>query len=628
MNAMPCLMSRLPACLALSGLLILHTAQAAEGAGDALDAAGGEAPVLTSTHMPQPVRDIPASVTILSADMLALYGFQGLAESMRLVAGASPDRLAGANYRLPVASRRATGPIRVTLLVDGIEIGGAVLSDDDDWNDLPVALSDVERIEVTTGAGAAGYGRASKVAVVNFVTKHPADVERGYGAISLGSFESLRAMVRGGWNFGPASVRLTLQHRQREAIDDRRAFTPGDDAVAVDRVTMRTALALAEGSNLSFDAAFLNLRYEGEPEAVKPLGPRDLRNGYAALLWTQSVNPANELSVRLEQWANTSREFPVACDTVRRLCPPDDVNVERRMKFEIQDAQRLSDHWRVSAGVGFRQALVRRHETDEARWSARYRRLFGAVDWTPTPSWSVGAGWSADEADSDNHDRAWNLGANWHLSDAQTLRWAVSHGDWASDQALRIGANGALTSQERMRSTEVGYRLEAPARGASIQGRLFWSKVDGRVWRPRQDSGSSANGEFYGAELRAAGDLSDNWSGFVSATMLAEGDHSGVQDTHRARPWLGAAGVAVNLGQDWRASLGYYASSRFSSSTQNAGRTAITATRDFRWSDWRCQVVLNARMADHLRARADDGSNNTPHTATGWSFFASLAAAF
>ncbi|MEK8034519.1 TonB-dependent receptor plug domain-containing protein [Ideonella sp. DXS29W] len=625
---MPCLMSRLSAGLVLAGLLTLSTAQAADGPVDALDVAGGEAPVLTSTHMPQPVRDIPASVTILSADMLALYGFQGLAESMRLVAGASPDRLAGANYSLPVAGRRATGPIRVTLLVDGIEVGGAVLSEDDDWNDLPVALSDVERIEVSTGAGAAGYGRASKVAVVNFVTKHPADVERGYGAISLGSFESVRAMVRGGWSFGPASVRLTVQHRQREAIDDRRAFTPGDDAVGVDRVTMRTALAVAEGSNLSFDAAFLNSRYEGEPEAARPLGPRDLRNGYAALLWTQSLNPENDVSVRLEQWANTSREFPVACDAARQLCPPDDVNIERRTKFEIQDVQRLSEHWRVSAGLGFRQAVVRLRETDEARWSARYRRVFGSVDWTPTPSWSVGAGWSADEADSDNHDRTWNLGANWHLSETQTLRWAFSRGDWASDQALRIGTSGALTSQERMRSTELGYRLESPARGASVQGRLFWSKVDGRVWRPRLESDSPANGEFYGVELRAAGDLSDNWSGFVSATVLTEGDHSGAQDDHRARPWLGAAGVAVNLGEGWRGSLGYYASSRFGSSTQNAGRTAITATRDFRWSDWRWQLVLNARLADHLRARAGDGSSDTPHTATAWTFFASLAAAF
>lgn len=623
---MPRFKSRLTAALAVACALSAPAVRAQDASADAMVLPGGDVPVLTPTHMRQAVRDIPASVTILSAETLALYGFQGLAESMRLVAGASPDRLAGANYALPVLRQRAVGPIRVTLLVDGIEVGGTVLSEDDDWNDLPVALGDVERIEVTTGAGAAGYGRAAKVAVVNFVTKHPADVERGYASISLGSFESVRTMVRGGWTLGPAALRLTMQHREREAIDDRRAFTPGDDALTVDRVTLRTSLALAEGSNLAFDAAYLSLQYAGEPRATRPLGERDLRNGYASLLWTQSLSPSNELSVRLDQWANTSREFPLGCDP-QADCPPDDINVERRSKLELQDVHLLSDRVRITGGLGLRRALVRDRSNDVARWSANYRRTFAGIDWTPQPAWSFGAGWSADEADSDNHDRVWHVGANWHVSDQQTLRFAYSNGDWASDQTLRLGIGGALVTQERMRSTELGYRLDAPDHGASVNGRLFWSKVDGQVWRPKQAAFDAAHGEFYGIELRAAGELSERWSGFVSATMMTEGDNSGRSDGHRPRPWLGAAGVAVKLGDGWRASFAYYAASHSASSTQVAGRTALTAMRDFRWFDGRWQLVLNARMADHLRARVP-GSDRTPHTATAWTYFASLYASF
>lgn len=621
---MPCSARRLSAALALA-CLTSASALAQDASTDALVLPGSEVPVLTPTHLRQAVRDIPASVTILSAETLALYGFQGLAESMRLVAGASPDRLAAANYSLPVAALRAVGPIRVTLLVDGIEVGGTVLSEDDDWNDLPVALNDVERIEVTTGAGAAGYGRASKVAVVNFVTKHPADVERGYGSVSLGSFESVRAMARGGWTFGPAALRLTVQHRQREAIDDRRAFTPNDDALTVDRVTLRSAIALAEGSNLAFDAAYLDVRYEGEPEARRPLGPRDLRNGYASLLWTQSLGPANELSLRLDEWANTSRAFPANCDLADD-CDPD-VNVERRSKLELQNVHLLSDQVRITGGFGLRRALVRSRSDDVARWSATYRRMFAGVDWMPSPALSLGAGWSTDEADDDNHDRAWHVGANWHLDDQQTLRLAWSHGDWASDQGLRLGIGGALVTEERLRSTELGYRLDAPDLGASVNGRLFWSRVDGQVWTRKLGRERPAHGEFYGVELRVAGELSERWSGFVSATMMTEGDNSGRSVDHQPRPWLGAAGAAVKLGDGWRASLGYYASSRSTSSTQNAGRTALTAMKEFRLFDWRWQVVLNARHADHLRARTPDGTN-TPHTATAWTYFVSLAAAF
>ena len=624
---MPRLACRLSVALA-AAWLTSTSAWAQDASADALMLPGSEVPVLTPTHMRQAVRDIPASVTVLSADMLAVYGFQGLAEAMRLVAGASPNRLSGANYTLKLGNRVAVGPVRVTLLVDGIEIGGTVLSDDDDWNDLPVALNDVERIEVTSGAGAAGYGRASKVAVVNFVTKHPADVERGFGYLSVGSFEALRAMARGGWTFGPVALRLTAHHRERNEIEDRRAFTPGDDPVSVDRVTLRSAIAIAEGSNLSFDAAYLSSHYDGEPAATPPLGPRDLRNGYASLVWTQSIASSNELSVRLDQWANTSQVFESEADCrLGKVCDPE-LNVERRTKLELQDVHVLSDQLRFTGGLGLRKALVHSRDADVARWSTRYRRLFAGIDWMPLPALALSAGWSADEADSDNHDRTWHAGANWHLSDDQTLRLAWSEGDWASDQSLRLGLPGVLLTEEHLRSTELAYQLDDPSRAASVNARLFWSRLSGQVWSRKGGADQPTHGEFYGIELRVAGELSERWSGFVSATTLSEGDHSGLSDDgHRARPWIGATGLAVNLGDGWRASLGYYASSKSTSSTQSAGRSAATLLKDFRLADARWQLTLNLRNADHLRAPTADGTG-TPHTATAWSYFLSLAAAF
>ncbi|HEV8690182.1 MAG TPA: TonB-dependent receptor [Ideonella sp.] len=625
MNSIRCFACRLSAVALAAAGFASPAARAQDASTDALSLPGSEVPVLTPTRMRQAVRDMPASVTILSAETLALYGFQGLAEAMRLVSGASPDRLAGANYSLQRGGKSALGPGRVTLLVDGIELGGTVLSDDDDWNDLPVALNDIERIEVTSGAGAAGYGRASKVAVVNFVTKHPADVERGYGFISVGSFEALRAMARGGWTLGPAALRLTVHHRERNDIQDRRAFTPGDDAVSVDRVTLRTAIAIAEGSSLAFDAAYLSSDYVGEPAARHPLGPREFRNGYASALWTQSVASSNELSLRLDQWANTSREFQAEC-LPGVDCDPD-VNVERRTKLELQDVHVVSDSLRIAGGVGLRQALMHSRGEEVARWSARYRRTFAEVDWAPLPALSLGVGASADEADSENHDRTWHAGANWHLDNEQTVRLAWSAGDWASDQGLRLGLSGVLLTEERIRSTELGYLLEDPARGASVNARIFWSRLNGQVWGRKTGDDQPAHGEFYGVELRVAGELSERWSGFVSATTLAEGDHSGLSEGHRPHPWIGAVGLALKLDDGWRASLGYYASSKSTTSTQTAGRTALTLLKDLRLFDARSQLSLNLRNADHLRAPTADGTE-TPHTATAWSFFVSLSAAF
>ena len=611
-------------CTLAASLWTAGAAQAQDSVVDVPGLPGIDAPVLAPTHMRQAVRDIPASVTILQAETLATYGFLGIGEAVRMVAGSTPKRLSGANYDLPLGRKSAVGQPRVTLLVDGIEVGGTVLSEDDDWSDLPVSIDDVERIEVTCGPGAAGFGRASKVVVINIVTKHPADVERGHGRLVFGTYDTRRALVRGGWTIGPAALRLTLHHRDRNEIEAWRAGGAHSDPMGVDRLTVRTAILFGEGSELTVDAAYLSGHHDGDLAATPALGRQEVRNGYASAKWTQSLSLANELSLRLDQWGNTDQSFGADCTT--EACDPD-VNVERRTRLELQDVHVFADGLRVVAGVGLRQSLIRDRNDEVLRWSARYRRGFAGVDWRPVPTLALSAGWSADGANRDNHDRTWRAGANWHVDDDQTLRLAWSSGDWASDQGPRMGLAGNLLTEERMQSTELGYLLDDPASRMSVNARIFWSRLTGQVLNSKTGE-QPAHGEFYGAELRVASEVSARCSGFVSLTTNTEGSSSSLKEGHRPRPWGGAAGLALSLDEGWRLSMAYYASSKAASSTQTAGRADITLLKDFRLGDARWRAGLNLRQTDHLRRDAADGSGTLTENATARSYFASLAASF
>ena len=621
--------------LALIGSLALAVACAPVRAqeawtDDALAAPDGLQPVLTPTYLKQAPRDVPASVTVLSAEMLGRYGFVGVGEAVRVVAGGGPQRLGGANYDLKLA-KTSVGPSHVTLLIDGVEVGAEALAEDDDWADVPVSIDDVERIEVTRGPGTAGYGDAATMVIVNVVTKHPADIERGYGRITYGAYDTTRILARAGLSVGPGAVRLTLHRRQRGEITDDRATTARPDPLTLDRMTLRSAWTLDPVSSLAVDMAYLYGEREGDPQAAPPLDRQTLRSGYAKVAWSRVLAPSNQLGLRLDQWANTQDLHPSGCseeEAAARQMPafspasampeakaPDcsgTLAYQRRMRLELQDVHVFDNGVRVVGGVGWRQEQARLRDPGLVRWSTAFRRVFGAVEWPASSEINVNLGASVDDGAAANHDRSMRAGVNWRLAPDQTVRAAWSLGDWASDKGsvLGLGGNAGIVTQERVQSWDLGYLLTLPESDATVEARAYWTRQKGRVWFAKSpaDPGRPARGEFYGVEARAAGNLDERWSGFVGVSTMVEGANSGPATSGpRPRPWSASVGTSVDLGDGWRASAAYYGSTRLNTAAQTAGRADLVLLKELRWEEARGRALLSYRRADHLRILAPDG---------------------
>jgi iron complex outermembrane receptor protein len=122
--------------------------------------------VLTPSRLPQRLDESPNSVTVIDRAMIAASGARRLEEVLRLV----PGFQVGYKYnnQPTVAYHGLSDEFarRVLVLVDGQRIfqysGGGV-----DWNNLPVPLQDIERIEVVRGPSAAAYGSNALTAVIN-----------------------------------------------------------------------------------------------------------------------------------------------------------------------------------------------------------------------------------------------------------------------------------------------------------------------------------------------------------------------------------------------------------------------------------------------------------------------------
>ena len=113
--------------------------------------------VLTASRLAQPQAEAPAAVTIIDRQMIDASGARNLSEVFRLVPGFQVEFENGHRHVVGYHGLADEFSRRLQVLIDGRSVyrpsfGGV------SWSDLPIALDDIERIEVIRGPNAVTYG--------------------------------------------------------------------------------------------------------------------------------------------------------------------------------------------------------------------------------------------------------------------------------------------------------------------------------------------------------------------------------------------------------------------------------------------------------------------------------------
>jgi outer membrane cobalamin receptor len=147
--------------------------------------------VVTATKTEKELKDVTQSVTVVTAAELRNSGATNTAEALRTVTGVFlTDQ--GTPGSLATLSIRGSSYSQVLVLLDGVRMNsprdaGADLSA------LPVALDDIERIEIVRGSSSALYGADAVGGVVNIITKKPVGtVSRISGAAGSNGYDNLQ----------------------------------------------------------------------------------------------------------------------------------------------------------------------------------------------------------------------------------------------------------------------------------------------------------------------------------------------------------------------------------------------------------------------------------------------------
>lgn len=197
---------------------------------------------VTATRVPEPIDQVPASVSVISGKQLRARGATDLRTALALVAGVDAP---------PGGDRGPAGAVpslwglhefdAFLLVVDGVPWGGA-------FNPAiqTLDLTDVERIEILKGAAPVVYGATAFVGVIQ-VIHYPAGRAADQVRVGYGKFGSLRAS-------GSAALPALGDWRQSVAVNGRRRrFSDPREGVDDGKFLYRGGGALL-GGELRLDA--------------------------------------------------------------------------------------------------------------------------------------------------------------------------------------------------------------------------------------------------------------------------------------------------------------------------------------------------------------------------------------
>lgn len=262
--------------------------------------------VLTATRLKQSPAAVPGSMTVIDNTLITASGARDISEVLRLVPGMMVGNISGNQASVNYHGTNATQARRMQVLIDGRSVYRAGLSTVD-WSDIPVAMEDIERIEVFRGPNTVSYGANALMAVVNIITRNPADSHGTRMKITRGQrgIDDFYASQGVGWDDG--DLRLSLSGQQDDGFDTDRNGADYRDSRRLNRFNLAVSQALDERQSIDWQ---LNAK-EGSnqrPYTYRPVFSGITSTGnnsdvsakdYAgSLRWNLDINPDHSLYIQ------------------------------------------------------------------------------------------------------------------------------------------------------------------------------------------------------------------------------------------------------------------------------------------------------------------------------------------
>lgn len=496
-------------------MAVLLAVAASHGwAADALDEISLEdltkTEITSVSRKSQSLANVPAAAFVISSDDIRRAGAQALPDVLRMVPGIEVAQIA--NGRYAVAARGFNGRFanKLQVLIDGRSIYNPMFSGVM-WEDDPIALEDIERIEVIRGPGAAMWGVNAVSGVINIISKHSRSQVGGLVAPTIGTRGTGGLYARHGGSLDEDTTwKLSFQGRHAEPSRKSAGGGQGDDRLANALLDARFDRSLGVGRDLALwakasrasvgDLAMLDVA-PTLPVAIRPRQFTQVDAGQSVAgryRWLTGLGIESSVQMSLE---SSSIEISDYFEQDRTTV---DLDYQGRYTFSAHDLLWGVSH-RTSSDTATASAIVL--SLAHPKYTQRTTGVFVHDDWTLIPErLRLGAGARWDYTNLGGHTFAPNTTLMWTPSHENTvwLKYAKAPRMPARaehDASVLIGfqparppiplpvvirnipGNEALKA-ETMRSVELGYRTQLATNfNANVTGyrQRYTDRVSGRL---------------------------------------------------------------------------------------------------------------------------------------------------
>lgn len=474
--------ARVPLPLTLLAALLAGKAMAGDLFVDSLDVPL----VLTATRLKQSPAEVPGSMTVLDRDLIKASGARDIPELMRLVPGMMVGYLSGNQATVNYHGTNVTEARRLQVLVDGRSVYRPGLATVD-WSDIPVAIEDIDRIEVFRGPNAVSYGANALMGVINILTRHPADSQGTRLKYTAGQNGVRDWYASQGIHDRSGDYRLSLSGQEDDGFDHDQFDRNYRDGRRLNRFNLVASHNLDLRNSLDWQLAAkegTNQRpYSYEP-IFGDIAPGDdnsdltARDYAGSMRWTFDVNPEHSFYVQgyAEHWERlqdfgaceaqvafspqlaqlwslnpkyvddlaeslpriprgTAQEQALAGQVLQQLangaylpvCGQVNQNIrETRYDLEIQDTLSLAESVRLVSGMSYRHDQATSETYFDGTVNNDIWRLFGQLEWHLSPHWLLQGGAMAEDDQLSGSSVSPRLALNYLINPRHSLRAVYS----------------------------------------------------------------------------------------------------------------------------------------------------------------------------------------------------------
>ncbi len=466
--------------------------------------------VLSVSRLPQRLDETPGSVTIIDRQMIRMSGARDVADLLRFVPGFRVSSSFESNT--PQGSYHTSlsdYSNHMQVMVDGRSVYSAYMQGSTGPGLQTVALEDIERIEVHRGSNSAAYGARAFLGTINIVTRDPVDTQGGHVQLAGGDNGIQDGLVRLGWGNDDMRLRLTADGRSDNNL--RGASGPA----RVQRVNLRADVRASSRDvvELRTGQSVIDAGVGFAGDDGNNVRTRQIDTAFVQLDWRRSLGVDQDLAVQLSRTEEAIQDHFTYVPAPSLII--DFGGRASNDNLSLQHTLRASRTVRlVWGGELRRETIVSRpvYDTPNA-FVTDFSRVFGNVEWRLHPDVLLNTGALFERSSIAGEHTAPRAMLNWHLAEGHSLRYGLTEAfrppsNYEKFANVRYYLSGTLAdstdvargnvASEKVQTREVGYLAELPARGLSLDLRVFEERVRGLIKKPTYDlPGSGGDNKAY-----------------------------------------------------------------------------------------------------------------------------------